>query len=129
MDTDTFQITVPVSFSLSREDIRAIISAALIGNCFRWYSHADIVGEVLAESEAAHFALGGTLRFIGKTNNGNHDLSLEVFLNGVHLFVKNELPKEIIYGRGIDGGLTDEIAANDIIEYAIFGGLLRESQE
>ena len=129
MNNDEFQITAAITFSLNREDIDAIIGGALNGNYYRWYSHADIVGKPLDESESKHFSLGGTLRFIGREGYDNYDLTLDAFLKGVHLFVENELVKEIIYGRGVDSGLTDELAANDIVEYAIFGGLLRESEE
>ena len=125
---ESYDISARIKFTLDQEALRRIVQAS--DDVFvRWYSHIEIIGEAKSDDYFRHFALGGTLRFCGKAGLGDHDLTHENFIRGLHLYLEKDFPEEIIYGRGIDNGLTDEFVAYDIVQYALFGRLLRESHE
>ena len=126
---ESYEISATIKFTLDQHAIQHILSSLRDEYIVSWFKSFGIIGEPLAEDECKHFALGGTLRFYGKDGMVDYDLTHEKFLIGIYIYLEKDLPKEIVYGKGIDNGLTDEFVVNDIVQYALFGHLFREGEE
>ena len=111
------------------EDIDDIMASALEGGINYWCGEAEVIGERLGEEGWAHeqIARGGTLRLHDVESDDCFDLYKENFLTGLKKYLEHEgLKQGLVYdeykeGPELDCSMIDAVAADLIIQYALFG--------
>lgn len=117
-------ITVAINFVVTDEDIDDIMSAALDGGITYWCCKAEVVGEYLGEYASEQISRNGTLKLYDAEGDAIYDLTLDKFLMGVRLWIENEHNFELTDTERLDVGQIDAFAADLIIQYALFNGVI-----
>jgi len=117
-------VSVVINFVVSNEDIDDIMSAALDGGITYWCGRAEVVGEYLGEYASEQISRGGTLKLYDIEDGTVSELTLDKFLNGLRLWIENERAFELTDAGRLDVGHIDAIAADTIIQYALFNDVV-----
>lgn len=117
-------VSAVINFVVSDEDIDDIMSAALDGGITYWCGRAEVVGEYLGEYASEQISRGGTLRLYDVEDGTVSELTLDKFLNGLRLWIENERTFELTNAGRLDVGQIDALAADAIIQYALFNNVI-----
>lgn len=126
-----FSIRVAAKVDVSKEDIDDIMVAALEGGINYWCCKAEVVGEYLGEYASEQISRGGMLKLYDREEDDTYLLTLQAFLCGLTRYLSN--PREsgfvILPGKdentfAVDVGNIDADAADQIIQYGIFGEIV-----
>ena len=119
-----YSVSAVINFIVSDEDIDDIMSAALDGGITYWCGRAEVVGEYLGEYASEQISRGGTLRLYDIEDGTVSELTLDKFLNGLRLWIENERTFELTDAGRLDVGQIDALAADTIIQYALFNDVI-----
>ena len=119
-----YSVSAVINFIVSDEDIDDIMSAALDGGITYWCRRAEVVGEYLGEYASEQISRGGTLKLYDIEDSTVSELTLEKFLNGLRLWIENERTFELTDAGRLDVGQIDALAADAIIQYALFNDVV-----
>ena len=119
-----YSVSAVINFVVSDEDIDDIMSAALDGGITYWCGRAEVVGEYLGEYASEQISRGGTLRLYDIEDGTVSELTLDKFLNGLRLWIENERTFELTNAGRLDVGQIDALAADAIIQYALFNNVI-----
>ena len=117
-------VSAVINFVVSDEDIDDIMSAALDGGITYWCGRAEVVGEYLGEYASEQISRGGTLKLYDVEDGTVSELTLDKFLNGLRLWIENERTFELTNAGRLDVGQIDALAADAIIQYALFNNVI-----
>lgn len=115
-----YSVSAVINFIVSDEDIDDIMSAALDGGITYWCCKAEVVGEYFGEYASEQISRGGTLKLYDIEDSTVSELTLDKFLNGLRLWIENERAFELTDAGRLDVGQIDALAADAIIQYALF---------
>lgn len=123
MDEKKFPVHVEMDVSLTQQDIDDIMSTALdyIGY---WCGKAKVVGEYLGEFASDQISRGGSLILHDAESSDKWELTLDKFLKGVGLYIKEGSGVMVEDFKLVDIGCIDGPDADCIIQYALFGELV-----
>ena len=114
-----------IELELSQEDIDDIMCSALEGGICYWCDKAEVIGEYLGEYGHEQISRGGTLLLYDREEDEKHELTRDKFIAGLQLFFKKGNMSLLDNDTcSVDPGDIDAIAADTIIQYAIFGDLI-----
>ena len=114
-------VTAVFNFVISDEDIDDIMSAALDGGITYWCGRAKVVGEYLSEYASEQISRGGVLKLYDiEEPKAVYELTLDKFLMGLRLWIENERAFQLTEAGRLDIGQIDAVAADAIIQYALF---------
>ena len=119
-----YSVSAVINFVVSDEDIDDIMSAALDGGITYWCGRAEVVGEYLGEYASEQISRGGTLKLYDVEDGTVSELTLDKFLNGLRLWIENERAFELTEAGRLDVGQIDALAADTIIQYALFNDVV-----
>ena len=119
-----YSVSAVINFVVSDEDIDDIMSAALDGGITYWCGRAEVVGEYLGEYASEQISRGGTLKLYDVEDGTVSELTLDKFLNGLRLWIENERTFELTNAGRLDVGQIDALAADAIIQYALFNNVI-----
>lgn len=119
-----YSVSAVINFVVSDEDIDDIMSAALDGGITYWCGRAEVVGEYLGEYASEQISRGGSLRLYDVEDGTVSELTLDKFLNGLRLWIENERAFELTDAGRLDVGQIDALAADAIIQYALFNDVV-----
>lgn len=117
-------ISAVINFVVSDEDIDDIMSAALDGGITYWCKRAEVVGEYLGEYASEQISRGGMLKLYDIEDGTVSELTLDKFLNGLRLWIESERTFEFTDAGRLDVGQIDALAADVIIQYALFNDVV-----
>lgn len=117
-------IKVELQIKVADEDIDDIMSTALDSSTLQcWCSEVNVVGRYLGEYASDQISREGELEFYEIEDETYRSLTLENFKDGLRKYLSEE-PMSIIRRNdgtlGVDPGMIDEVAADEIIQYALF---------
>ena len=112
-------LSAVINFVVTDQDIDDIMSAVLDGGITYWCCRAEVVGDYLGE-----ISRGGTLRLHDSEADSVYELTLDKFLNGVRLWIENERAFTLTDAGQLDTGDIDALAADMIIQYALFSDVI-----
>ena len=122
---------VNLNVIVTEEDIDDIMVSALEGGITYWCREAEVIGERLGEGwRHEQIARGGILRLYDAEDGGHYDLDREKFLAGLKKYLQNPLYDGTIElgtkenTMVLDCGMIDAPAADQIIQYALFGEIM-----
>ena len=116
---------IQVSFKITDEDIDDIMCAALEGGITYWCWKAEVVGEYLGEYASDQISRGGMLKLYDSEQDEKYWLNREKFLKGVKLWIEccgNEWGA--VQNGKIDCSMIDAIAADQIVQFALFDDVI-----
>lgn len=117
-------VSVVINFVVSDEDSDDIMSAALDGGITYWCCKAEVIGEYLGEYASEQIARGGSLKLYDMEDDTVSELTLDKFLNGLRLWIENERAFVLTNAGRLDVGQIDALAADAIIQYALFNDVV-----
>ena len=117
-------ISAVINFVVTDQDIDDIMSAVLDGGITYWCCRAEVVGEYLGEYASEQISRGGTLRLHDSESDSVYELTLDKFLNGARLWIENERAFALTDAGQLDTGDIDALAADMIIQYALFSDVI-----
>lgn len=122
---------VNLNVIVTEEDIDDIMVSALEGGISFWCREAKVIGERLGEGWGhEQIARGGILRLYDAEDGEHYDLDREKFMAGLKKYLEHPLYdgtilREIHEDRmELDCGMIDAPAADQIIQYALFGEIM-----
>lgn len=118
------EITIKKTLNITDEQLDDIMCTALEGGITYWCSEAQPVGEYLGEWAHEQIARGGRLTLTDSEEGTAHKLDKEKLLKGLELYLSNGGAAEIADGDTIDTSEVDAIAADEIVQYALFGDVI-----
>lgn len=123
VDEKKFPVHVEMDVTLTQQDIDDIMSTALdyIGY---WCGKAKVVGEYLGEFASDQISRGGSLILHDAESSDKWELTLDKFLKGVGLYIKEGSGVMVEDFKLVDIGCIDGPDADCIIQYALFGELV-----
>jgi len=119
-EKELFHVTAEITVELTVQDIDDIMVSALEGGITYWCCEAEVVGEYLGEYGSDQISRGGSLILHDNEGDDKWELTLEKFLNGVAMYLKEVGTAALDCGH-IDPGQIDGEAADCIVQFAIFG--------
>lgn len=117
-------VSAVINFAVFDEDIDDIMSAALDGGITYWCCKAEVIGEYLGEYASEQISRGGTLKLYDMEDGTVSELTLDKFLIGLRLWIENERAFELTDAGRLDVGQIDALAADTIIQYALFNDIV-----
>ena len=122
MDDIILKITAEIV--ITQEDVDDIMSTALDSSTLQcWCSEVNVVGRYLGEYASEQISRGGELELYEIEEETYRSLTLENFKTGLlKYFSEDYMPVARRHDGtwGVDPGMIDEIAADEIIQYALF---------
>jgi|GEM_PF-1185772 len=119
---NTLSITIDVT--VMDEDIDDIMCTALEGGITHWCAEAEVVGDYLGEYASEQISRGGVLKLHDAEGEDVYELDKAKFLKGLKEYIRyNSYAVMDTEGR-IDAGNIDAEAADEIIQYAVFGDVI-----
>lgn len=110
---------------LSKTDIDDIMCSALEGGITYWCNKVDVVeNEYYGEYAHEQISRGGSLRIHDYEEGESYILTLDGFIKGVALALEDGYGEDWIANGAIDAGQIDAIAADVIVQFAIFGEVI-----
>lgn len=121
---DDFILKITADIVITQEDVDDIMSTALDSSTLQcWCSEVNVVGRYLGEYASDQISREGELEFYEIEDETYRSLTLENFKDGLRKYLSEE-PMSIIRRNdgtlGVDPGMIDEVAADEIIQYALF---------
>ena len=121
---DDFILKITADIVIAQEDVDDIMSTALDSSTLQcWCSEVNVVGRYLGEYASDQISREGELEFYEIEDETYRSLTLENFKDGLRKYLSEE-PMSIIRRNdgtlGVDPGMIDEVAADEIIQYALF---------
>ena len=117
-------LSAVINFVVTDQDIDDIMSAVLDGGITYWCCRAEVVGDYLGEYASEQISRGGTLQLHDSEADSVYELTLDKFLNGVRLWIENERAFTLTDAGQLDTGDIDALAADMIIQYALFSDVI-----
>ena len=109
--------------SVTAEDVDDIMESAMTGAVY-WCREAIVTSSYLGEYASEQISRGGTLSFV-PFEGGKWTLDLERFKKGLYMYLKNhEESSRCICDGKVDPGQIDSVAADCVIQYAMFGDII-----
>lgn len=105
------------------QNIDDIMCAALEGGINYWCENVEVEGEYLGEFASEQISRGGTLIFHDSEKAYRYELTLDKFLKGLEVFIR-ERGLDAIYDLDIETIDIDAEDADAIIQYALFGDII-----
>ena len=124
MNEKKFTVRAEVEVNLTQQDIDDIMVAALEGGICYWCRKAEVVGECLGEYASDQISRGGSLILHDAESSDKWELTLDKFLKGVGLYIKEGSGVMVEDFKLVDIGCIDGPDADCIIQYALFGELV-----
>lgn len=122
MDDIILKITTEIV--ITQEDVDDIMSTALDSSTLQcWCSEVNVVGRYLGEYASEQISRGGELELYEIEEETYRSLTLENFKTGLLKYLSEDyMPVARRHDGtwGVDPGMIDEIAADEIIQYAVF---------
>lgn len=123
-----FEVRAEIVVGLTEEDVDDIMVSALEGGITYWADKAVVVGDYLGEYASEQISRGGTLRIhteepFDEADTEWYELDIEKFKKGVSLWLANG-GASCIEGGELDVCMVDALAADSIIQYALFGEVI-----
>ena len=123
MNGNTFELHADLKFSVSRQDIDDIVSAALDYISY-WCREAEVVGgKYVGEYASDQISRGGSLMLYDAETDEKWELTLEKLLTGIKMYVENG-GSSCVWDEAIDTSTIDGLAADCIVQYGLFGELV-----
>ena len=121
-----YVIRPQIEIHLTDEDIDDIMATALDCGISYWCGEAEVVGgEYHGEWASDEISRGGELRLYDAESDDVWTLNLEKFLKGFQMWVEGGYAKDALEENGkIDTGMIDAIAADLIVQFAVFGEIV-----
>lgn len=108
---------------LTTEDIDDIMVSVLEGGINYWCSKAEVIEDTYyGEYASEQISRGGSLRLHDDVSAEKHTLNLGLFIKGFQKYLEQGNMESIENGR-VNAGNIDAIAADCIVQYALFGKL------
>lgn len=117
-------VSVVITLVVTDEDIDDIMSAALDGGITYWCNRAEVVDDYLGEYASEQISRGGALKLYDAEDGSFYVLTLSKFLNGLRLWIASERAFELTDAGRLDVGNIDALAADAIIQYALFNEVI-----
>lgn len=111
------------TYKINSKDIDDIMATALEGGITYWCDCVEITGDCLGEFASDQISRGGTLMLHDAEENKWHELTLGRFLLGLKCFTE-EFGLELNEDKTIDTCAMDDMDADSIVQYAIFGEIV-----
>jgi len=124
MEDKKFNIHINMNVDLTQKDVDDLMCTALEGGICYWCGRAEVVGEMLGEYAHEQISRGGTLILHDAECPDKWELTLEKFLRGVELYIKNGDRVMVEDFKLVDFGELDAEDADCIVQYALFGRLV-----
>lgn len=124
MDEKKFPVHIEMDVSITQQDIDDIMVTALEGGVCYWCRKAKVVGEYLGECASEQISRGGSLILYDAESSDKWELTLEKFLKGVELYIKEGDRVMVEDFKLVDYGELDAADADCIVQYALFGKLV-----
>lgn len=128
---ERFVCKVELNVVVTEEDIDDIMVTALKGGINYWCREAEVIGKRLGEGWGhEQIARGGILRLYDAEEDAHYDLDREKFLAGLKKYLQHPLYEGTIEvgdneeAMVLDCGMIDAPAADQIIQYAVFGDIV-----
>ncbi len=124
MDSKKFPVHVEMDVSMTQQDIDDIMNTALdyIGY---WCGRAEVVSDYIGNTRThEQISRGGSLILHDAESPDKWELTLDKFLKGVELYIKEGSGVMVEDFKLIDIGCIDGPDADCIIQYALFGKLV-----
>lgn len=128
---ERFVCKVELNVVVTEEDIDDIMVTALAGGINYWCRKAEVIGKRLGEGWGhEQIARGGILRLYDAEEDAHYDLDREKFLAGLKKYLQHPLYEGTIEvgdneeAMVLDCGMIDAPAADQIIQYAVFGDIV-----
>ena len=112
------------------EDVDGIMVSALEGGINYWCGEARVAGEYLGTYASEQISRGGLLYLEDFEDDETYVLNREKFMDGLRKFIRENATDYDCLLRQVDGSYTldtcqiDAVAADMIIQYAVFGELV-----
>ena len=124
MNDKKYPVHIEMDTSIIQQDIDNLMCTALNGGICYWCGHAEVVGEMLGSCTHEHISRGGTLVLHDAESPDKWELTLEKFLKGIELYIKEDGRVRIEDFQLADYGALDAADADCIVQYALFGRLV-----
>lgn len=115
------------SILITQEDVDDIMSAALDSHFVQdWCSEVNVVGRYLGDYASEQISRGGEIWFYDIEDESYYGLTLENFMKGLKMYLadNNSVINDNETEAMIDVGATDGVAADVIIQYALFDDIV-----
>lgn len=128
-----FPLKLTINLEITEEDIDDIMSTALEGGIYYWCARVKVEGEYLGEYASEQISRGGVLKLYDREEEAAYELTREKFMSGLGMYLENPIYETLYIGDGeyfvdekykVDVGNIDAIAADRIIQYALFGEIV-----
>lgn len=83
-----------------------------------------MIGKRLGEYASDQISRGGTLKLYDLESKDTWELTFDKFMTGLRLWLENERPFTIMNGVRLDIGNIDAVAADSIVQYALFNDIV-----
>lgn len=118
------EVKAELHFKVTQQDIDDIMVSVLEGGINYWCRKAEVVGgKYLGEYASDQISRGGSLMLYDIESSDKWELTLEKFLAGLKMYVENG-GAGCVWDEAIDTGEIDGYAADNIVQYALFGELV-----
>lgn len=124
MENKEFNIHIDMNVDLTQKDLDDLMCTALEGGICHWCGRAEVVGEMLGDCAHEQISRGGTLVLHDAESPDKWELTLEKFLRGVELYIKESDRVQVEDFKLVDFGELDAEDADCIVQYALFGRLV-----
>lgn len=124
MSEKRFTVRPQIEVNLTQQDIDDIMCTALEGGICYWCGRAEVVGEMLGDYAHEQISRGGSLILHDAESSDKWELTLEKFLCGVELYIKESDRVTVEDFKLVDYGELDADDADCIVQYALFGKLV-----
>ena len=124
MNDQKFKVHIDMDVDLTQQDIDDIMVTALEDGICYWCGRAEVVGEMLGDYAHEQISRGGSLILHDAESSDKWELTLEKFLRGVELYIKEGDRVQVEDYKLVDCGELDAADADCIVQYALFGKLV-----
>ncbi len=124
MNDKKFPVHIEMNGTITQQDIDNLMCTALEGGINYWCREAKVVGEFLGEYGSEQISRGGSLLLRDAETDERWELTLEKFLKGIELYIKENGRVMIEDFKLMDYGELDAGDADCIVQYALFGKLV-----
>lgn len=123
MATKYYEVIAQRKVKLTGKDIDDIMTTALEGGITAWCRKTQVVGAALDALNSGQISRGGSLMLYDAESSDKWELTREKFLVGLKKYLE-EYGTGCVYAGRLDPGDIDEVAADIIIQNALFGELV-----
>jgi hypothetical protein len=124
MNDKKFPVHIEMDVTITQQDIDNFMCTALEGGINYWCREAKVVGEFLGECGSEQISRGGSLLLRDAESGERWELTLEKFLKGIELYIKESGQVMIEDFNLMDFGELDAGDTDCIVQYALFGKLV-----